>query len=438
MVSALIHNVLVIGGGPAGASAAIRLRQHGIRTTLAEAETFPRDKVCGCCMSGTGLDTLRILGCGSVAESDGHRIETWLGWIGGRRIQLAMPNSIAIAREVLDDHLVRHAGELGCVIRQPSLAKIISAESDKVMVRFSKVPLATNRVAAAPIPQSDRLFATSSSPAESSVGSECNEWVGQNSTASQDVTEGFDAVVFASGLRGGGISQWLPWQDPPHGPFGWSTKVHGMQEFPSRTVVMACDHDGYLGIVKLNDGRVDVAAALSGGAAGNGAGRPIERVAAMLRRAKVPGQKSWFDGHWFRGAPDRETASVMTTGPLQRKRLPGRGRLLAIGDAAEYVEPFTGEGMTWGMLSGIAAADWIARHTGSAHSVGDGWALEHDRLLGRSRQVCRWIATTLRHELPRRAAGALISRFPSLGSPLVRHLNRTPSIEAMASPIRAE
>jgi 2-polyprenyl-6-methoxyphenol hydroxylase-like FAD-dependent oxidoreductase len=36
--------VLIIGGGPAGCSAAIWLRQNGFQTTLIESSNFPRNK----------------------------------------------------------------------------------------------------------------------------------------------------------------------------------------------------------------------------------------------------------------------------------------------------------------------------------------------------------------------------------------------------------
>ncbi len=39
-------DVLIIGGGPAGSSCAWRLRQAGLDVIVADASTFPRDKVC--------------------------------------------------------------------------------------------------------------------------------------------------------------------------------------------------------------------------------------------------------------------------------------------------------------------------------------------------------------------------------------------------------
>src|SRR4051812_24746542 len=41
------YDVIIAGGGPAGASAAIHLAQRGARVLLAEQKKFPRPKLCG-------------------------------------------------------------------------------------------------------------------------------------------------------------------------------------------------------------------------------------------------------------------------------------------------------------------------------------------------------------------------------------------------------
>src|SRR5207249_9262699 len=40
-------DVIIAGGGPAGASAAIHLASRGARVLLAEQKKFPREKLCG-------------------------------------------------------------------------------------------------------------------------------------------------------------------------------------------------------------------------------------------------------------------------------------------------------------------------------------------------------------------------------------------------------
>ncbi len=64
-------DVLVIGAGPAGASAAICLARSGIKTLLADRQSFPRDKICGDGVSAAGLSTLDRLGLGGWMAAEG-------------------------------------------------------------------------------------------------------------------------------------------------------------------------------------------------------------------------------------------------------------------------------------------------------------------------------------------------------------------------------
>ncbi|SMC75089.1 NAD(P)/FAD-dependent oxidoreductase [Primorskyibacter flagellatus] len=50
-----MHDVIVIGGGPAGASAAVTAARAGLRTALVDKARFPRDKLCGGGFTGRSL-----------------------------------------------------------------------------------------------------------------------------------------------------------------------------------------------------------------------------------------------------------------------------------------------------------------------------------------------------------------------------------------------
>lgn len=55
-------DVLIAGGGPAGSGLAYHLAKQGCRVMVAEAETFPRDKVCGDGVSPVALAELHAMG----------------------------------------------------------------------------------------------------------------------------------------------------------------------------------------------------------------------------------------------------------------------------------------------------------------------------------------------------------------------------------------
>jgi len=55
------HDVLIIGAGPAGATAALALKDAGLKVALIDKAQFPRDKVCGDAIPGRAVRVLREL-----------------------------------------------------------------------------------------------------------------------------------------------------------------------------------------------------------------------------------------------------------------------------------------------------------------------------------------------------------------------------------------
>jgi flavin-dependent dehydrogenase len=97
-------------------------------------------------------------------------------------------------------------------------------------------------------------------------------------------------------------------------------------------------------------------------------------------------------------------------------------RWFAVGDAAGYVEPFTGEGMAWAVASAAAVAPVAARPW--SESSAREWEATHARLI-RSRQgVCRAVARVLRSPRLSRLAVRVLAVAPVLSRPVVGALNR--------------
>ncbi len=66
-----MHDVLVIGAGPAGSTAARECAERGLSVVLADKADFPRDKPCG---GGVNVRAARLLPFDSRAGGRAHRL----------------------------------------------------------------------------------------------------------------------------------------------------------------------------------------------------------------------------------------------------------------------------------------------------------------------------------------------------------------------------
>ena len=122
------YQALVIGGGPAGATAALLLAKAGWRVILVERSEFPRQKVCGEFLSATNLPLLDHLGIGDVFRTlAGPEVHEVALYLGTATIRAAMPSvrdargkwGRALSREILDTILLNQAQNAGVEVRQP-------------------------------------------------------------------------------------------------------------------------------------------------------------------------------------------------------------------------------------------------------------------------------------------------------------------------------
>lgn len=122
---------------------------------------------------------------------------------------------------------------------------------------------------------------------------------------------------------------------------------------------------------------------------------------------------------------------VRGTVPLTRRstRLTGH-RLLLLGDATGYVEPFTGEGMAWAMTAATLAAP-LARS-----GIINGWSTalqqQYERQLRdavvREQTVCRMLSGILSRPWLLRLTFAAARMVPVAAGALVRRVNRVPNL----------
>src|SRR5258708_27448388 len=107
--------VLVVGAGPAGASAAVALAQLGVRDVLLlDRDHFPRDKTCGSGLSPAALHLAEKLGVGAEARARANPIH-WVRLVTPcDEVMVLPPNAPAVVLLLKDFHnvLVQRARSL--------------------------------------------------------------------------------------------------------------------------------------------------------------------------------------------------------------------------------------------------------------------------------------------------------------------------------------
>ncbi len=342
--------VLVIGAGPAGVTTALQLNATGVDCLLVERESFPRFKVCGCCLNMAALSALKSLELDHLLTSQvAQPLNRWEMRVGNRTITTSLPGGIAISRGLMDQILLEEAVKRGVQVRIACEAKVLQVDTDGVQVEL--------RSASGP--------------------------TGHEAYSS---THRFDVVVVASGLSGGGISKWLPYEQEPSGAVGAAVSLRHVPGVAPETIHMLCSSLGYVGLVQLEDGRIELATALRLKRSPQRKGREgvIEAIQEILTQCG------------FNRIGEVEVEALQTTPPLTRQRRVGHGRLIAVGDAAGYVEPFTGEGMAWAIENGLAAGATIAWWL-SAQSAGTSRSTEPDLIPFAEREVAKELGEIWQH-----------------------------------------
>jgi flavin-dependent dehydrogenase len=131
-------DAIIVGGGPAGASAAIHLAASGARVLLAERERFPREKLCGEFISPECLEHFARLGVldrmedgggARVSETvfyapSGRSVAVPSAWFGGAHG--ARGDALGLSRAEMDERLLERAREAGVeVLEETTLAGVI-------------------------------------------------------------------------------------------------------------------------------------------------------------------------------------------------------------------------------------------------------------------------------------------------------------------------
>src|SRR5262245_57690937 len=115
-------DAVVVGAGPAGSVTARELARGGARVLLVDKATFPRPKVCGCCLNRATLAALRAVGLGHIPARCGAVPLSRVKLAAGRSAaDVLLPGGVAVSREAFDAALVAEAVSAGVTFR-PGMA----------------------------------------------------------------------------------------------------------------------------------------------------------------------------------------------------------------------------------------------------------------------------------------------------------------------------
>ena len=298
----MLYDLAIIGGGPAGASAAISATRQGARVLLLERGRFPRHKVCGEFVSAESLSLLKDLLDPQHAAliEDAVRIPRARIFLDGRTLQAAVdPPAASMARFDLDAALWHSAVSAGVDARQQVTVQSIAGTGP-----FRIATAGEEFRARALVNASGRWSNLNLVPPEN--GRRHQKWMGLKAHFSEPVSQpSVDLYFFEGGYCG---------VQP--------VAVSGEESDTGRINASAMV-------------RADVARSLP---------EVFARHPALRERSR----------NWT------VVSDPVSTSPLIfRNPRPERDGVLLAGDAAGFVDPFVGDGISLALRSGSLAAQCL-------------------------------------------------------------------------------
>lgn len=135
-------DVLVIGGGPSGSSAAYWLSKAGLNVSVLEKKVFPREKTCGDGLTPRTIKQLEDMGLQKKLEKF-HRYDGLRTIAHGKTMELAWPKhkefkqyGYCVRRSDLDLMTLENASEAGATVYYGHEATEVDFEESKSEVKF--------------------------------------------------------------------------------------------------------------------------------------------------------------------------------------------------------------------------------------------------------------------------------------------------------------
>lgn len=323
MARELDAEVIVVGGGPAGASTAHFLARAGVDVLLLDRAKFPRDKTCAEYLSPQAS---RILSEMSVLDEIERASPAHLA---GMRVRA--PDGHFADGEFASTHGFRPFRDYGLAIRRTILDAIVLDGARAAGARVRELARVTDVI-------KDRAGRVGGVTVIGTDGKLCS--------LTSKLVVGADGLRSVVGKRLGltHTSRFFPKRLALVTHYRKVRNVGALGE-------MHVDHGGYFGIVDVGGGLMNVAV-----------------VVPMSRAREIGEGRNEFLEQWIASRPHlaerfvgaERVEDVRATGPFATESRPAWAPGAAlVGDAADFFDPFTGEGMYAALRGGEMLAPFM-------------------------------------------------------------------------------
>lgn len=383
------YDVIIAGAGPAGASAAIRLADNGCKVLLVEAKKFPRPKLCGEFISPECLPHFQALGVETeMLAANGTRIGA-TRFYSARGTMCEVPSAwfadsdesfaLGLSRARMDEVLLNRARAIGVdVCEETQITKLLYEDDGAVKGAILRAR-------------------------NGKLSNACSRLTIDATGRARSLVRHLDSMKTAPKIRASLVA--------------FKTHLARSNDADkARTIENACEiyfyPGGYGGLNGVENNELNlcfIVRAEDVKNCGADAVRVMREIVFKNRRAEKVLQNTRIIGPWL-------SVPIENFG---RFKLAPAPNLICIGDAAAFIDPFTGSGMLMALESAATAAgvigEWLSKNDTDFTRLANAYETNYRRRFERRLNISAYL---------RRAAFAA----PPLIETAIRALNTSAAV----------